>query len=239
MGDVMLIALCDDESFELTHLQQLINDYAIKYDHNIHCESFTSGDALLKSDLKFDMYFLDYQMDEMNGLELAEKLRNEKNDLAAIVFLTSYREIVYDCFSVNTYRFLVKPLTEPVLTKVLDDFLKTSILFSRISLKKDGMTESINTKEIYYIEAFKKECTIHLKNEAKVYTCRLYEIMENLHPEFFFQPHRSFVVNMNYILKDDGKTITMTNGDVIPISKYAAKEYRIARSRFLLKYGNT
>lgn len=234
----MLIALCDDESFENDNLYKLINDYAIRYDHDIHCEVFTSGAALLKSDRKFDMYFLDYQMDEMNGLELAGKLRNEKNDLAAIVFLTSYREIVYDCFDVNTYRFLVKPITEPVLTKVLDDFMKTSILFSRISLKKDGMTESINTKEIYYIESFKKECTVHMRDGEKTYTCRLYEIKENLHPEFFFQPHRSFVVNLYYVLKDDGKTITMTNGAEIPISKYAAKEYRTARDRFLLKYGN-
>ena len=43
---------------------------------------------------------------------------------------------------------------------------------------------------------------------------------------------------MHYVLKDDGKTITMTNGDEVPISKYAAKEYRIARDRFLLKYGD-
>ena len=238
MGDIMRIALCDDESFENDTLYKLINDYAVRYNYDIHCASFTSPAALLRSDLKFDLYFLDYQMDEMNGLELAEKLRNEKNDLAAIVFLTSYREIVYDCFNVNTYRFLVKPITEPVLTKVLDDFLKTSIVFSRISLKKDGMTESINTKEIYYIEAFKKECTVHLRNEEKTYTCRLYEIKENLHPEFFFQTHRSFVVNMHYILKDDGKTITMSNGDEVPISKYAVKEYRMARTQFLLKYGN-
>ncbi len=234
----MLIALCDDESFENVNLNNMINDYASRYDYDIRCESFTSGAVLLKSDRKYDMYFLDYQMDGMNGLDLAKKLRNEKNDLAAIVFLTSYREIVYDCFDVNTYRFLVKPITEPVLTKVLDDFMKTSILFSRISLTKDGMTESINTKEIYYIESFKKECTIHLRNEEKTYTCRLYEIKDNLHPEFFFQPHRSFVVNMHYVLKDDGKTITMSNGDEIPISKYAAKEYRLARTQFLLKYGN-
>ncbi len=234
----MLIALCDDEAFENNNLHKLINDYAIKYDYDIHCEEFTSGEELLKSNLKFDMYFLDYQMDEMDGLELASKLRNEKNDLAAIVFLTSYREIVYDCFDVNTYRFIVKPITEQTLSKVLDDFMKTSILFSRIALKKDGIIQNINTKEIYYIESYKKECTVCMKGGSEVFNCRLHEIGEKLHPEFFFQPHRSFIVNMFYIVKDDSKFITMSNGDTIPISKYLVKDYRIAHSQFLLKYGS-
>lgn len=235
---MMLIALCDDESIENKNLCKLIDDYAIKYDYDIRCETFTSGAALLKSDLKFDMYFLDYQMDEMNGLELARKLRNEKNDLAAIIFLTSYREIVYDCFDVNTYRFIVKPITEQALTGILDDFMKTSIVFSRLSLKKDGIIESLNTKEIYYVEALKKDCVIYLKNDEKTFNCRLYEIKEKLHPEFFFQPHRSFIVNMNYIVKDDGKNITLSNGDIVPISRNFTKDYRIARTNFLLKYGN-
>ena len=74
----MWIAICDDEKKEAENLCALIDDYAAKNDYDIHCRCFLTGKSLLACEKQFDMYFLDYQMAEMNGLELEKKLREEK-----------------------------------------------------------------------------------------------------------------------------------------------------------------
>ena len=72
----MHIALCDDEVYETDHLCALIEAYAIQKDYDIRCTKFNSGKDLLKAD-KFDLYFLDYKMDDMNGVEVALALKEK------------------------------------------------------------------------------------------------------------------------------------------------------------------
>ena len=70
----MRIALCDDEPHITEELEQLIRVYAFSRNYEIQCERFTDGHDLLQSD-KFDLYFLDYRMDAMDGIELGEPPR--------------------------------------------------------------------------------------------------------------------------------------------------------------------
>ena len=72
----MNIALCDDEGFENDNLYSIINEYAVKKDYDIRCTKFTSPKELLQRE-KFDLYFLDYIMNEMNGVELAKELKKK------------------------------------------------------------------------------------------------------------------------------------------------------------------
>ncbi len=113
----MLIAICDDVKAENDLVVNLIDDYAVRYDYDIHCKAFSSGEDLLRSDQIFDMYILDYQMDGMDGMELADKLRKEKNVESYIVFLTAYMHFVQEAFKVNTHRFLHKPVKLRSCTK--------------------------------------------------------------------------------------------------------------------------
>ncbi len=79
----MNIALCDDESFENDNLYSIITGYASKMDYDIHCTKFTSPKELLSRE-KFDLYFLDYIMDEMNGVELAKGLKKKFNNAVTV-----------------------------------------------------------------------------------------------------------------------------------------------------------
>ena len=72
----MRIALCDDEPNITEDLEQRIRAYAFKRDYEIECERFTDGRDLLERG-KFDLYFLDFCMDAMNGIELAQALKEK------------------------------------------------------------------------------------------------------------------------------------------------------------------
>ena len=79
----MNIALLDDEMHENENLRAMIKVYAFERNYDIHCETFTDGRELLKRD-RFDLYFLDFRMDGMDGIEVAKALKEKYNNAVTI-----------------------------------------------------------------------------------------------------------------------------------------------------------
>lgn len=232
----MRIAICDDEPLQLEALQKALTDYAAEHSLELFCDAFSDGESLLKSEKKYELYILDYQMPGLDGLETARRLREEQNCNAAILFLTSYREIVYDAFGVRAYRFLVKPIDKEKLWSALDSLLRSSAMFARLCLRREGGNDILSTKDIYYIEAYKKTVIVRLENETREYPYLISDIEKFLPVDVFFRPHRSYLINFEYVDRDDGKTITMKNGEKIPISKRALQDYRMRRNDYIWNY---
>ncbi|MDD6062292.1 MAG: LytTR family DNA-binding domain-containing protein [Oscillospiraceae bacterium] len=232
----MRIAICDDEPVCIQALCELIRDYAFENNCELQCDRFLSGESLLHTDEKYDLYFLDYQMDGIDGLETARRLRGEKQSHAAIIFLTAYREIVYDAFGVRAFRFLVKPVEKEKLYDALDSLFRSSAMFARLCLRRDGSNDILSTKEILYIEACKKSVLIRLVHDTREYPYLLSDIEKFMPSDIFFRPHRSYIVNFAFVDRDDGKTITMKNGEKIPISKRQISEYRKKRNDYIWNF---
>ena len=107
----MRVALCDDEQHITGELEQLINAYAFARNLDIQCERFTDGHDLLECG-KFDLYFLDYCMDAMNGIEIAEKLREKYSHAVTICYLTNYDAAAAQIINhgIHAEGFLKKPV---------------------------------------------------------------------------------------------------------------------------------
>lgn len=54
----------------------------------------------------------------------------------------------------------------------------------------------------------------------------------------FIKPHRSYIVNLNFIKKISPKGITITNGDNIPISRNSYKDIKKAYIDYSFEGGN-
>lgn len=126
----MKIAICDDEAFWINELQILLKEYYITRHFDIYVSLFSCGTELLMAKDKFDLIFMDYQMENLNGIETARKIRNLNNN-CAIIFVSSYPDIAIDTFEVEAFRFLIKPIDKVKLFKSIDDYrkkLRTTIL---------------------------------------------------------------------------------------------------------------
>ena len=82
---------------------------------------------------------------------------------------------------------------------------------------------------LIYVEALNRRVIYHIKN-GDYLECtadRFSAVCETLmeHPEFIL-PHRSFLVNMNFIQVIQGTNMILTNGKVIPLAQRRVAEVK-------------
>lgn len=224
----MRIALLDDDPKENERLKGLIESYAIRQGYNVVCEKFTSGKELLRQD-RFDLYFLDYVMDEMNGVEVGKALNEKFRGAVSICYLTGIEAAATEVINaeIGAVGFLKKPVFPELLFKKLDRFYKSSF-GGRLQLKKGLSVETVYAREIIYAEAADKRTRVRFSSGEETYRHSFSE-MERILSAYpsFFRIHRSYIVNMLHVKSYDVKSVLMTNGDVLPLkSKDFAKVYR-------------
>lgn len=216
----MRIAICDDEPKENQNLTHLIYDYADENKLEVEVYSFTSGTELIKED-KFDLYFLDYIMPEMNGTQVALALKEKFNDSVTISFLTSYEKAAIELINenVNAIGFLTKPAKKEALFKIFEK-LEKNLFFNNIVLKKDQTAYIFHPQDIIYVEAMRKKVIVHTFDESIEFRLSFADMEENYLPhKLFIKIHRSFIVNLTYIKTYNKKEVTMRGGEIIPIRR--------------------
>ena len=223
----MWIAVCDDDKSENDLVVDLINKYAIKYDYDIHCKAFSSGEALLRCDQIFDMYILDYQLGKMDGMELAGKLRKEKNVESYIVFLTAYMHFIQEAFKVNTHRFLHKPVKPEELYEALNSLMLPTVYSRHISLKRVTQEDIIYTNDIICIEAQGKTSIVTMRTLTVEYNHLIKDIYDMLPKQLFFKVHRSYIINFEYIknYSIQNRLIVMKDGRTVPVSRNLLNDF--------------
>ena len=215
----MNIAICDDEIFETEHRERLINDYALQRDYDLHCRRFTSGAELLLQEEKFDLYFLDYKMGEMNGVELAQSLKEKFHRSVTVCFLTNYEAAALEVINNRVYAdgFLKKPVEASLLEEKLDQFYSLSF-FHRFELRRGSNYQTVYAQDILYAEADDKRVKLHLFDRVESFNYLLRDIEKILQSGgTFYRISRSFLVNMQYVDRYDAKSVTMKNGEVLPL----------------------
>lgn len=215
------IAVCDDERHILEIIKRKLYDYSNSHNWESVVDTFDSGNKLIESDTKYDIIILDYQMNEIDGLETAKLLRQGHNSQACIIFLTSFPEVAIPAYDVDTYRFVLKNNIDIGLTKALDDFRNMQTYDIDLCIKVDREFVSVNSKDIVFIEVVNKICYIHLNTgkviETKTTLSSLYGKLPKTH---FFKIHKAYVVNFSYIARRKENDIYLKSYNLsIPISR--------------------
>ncbi|MCH5186703.1 MAG: response regulator transcription factor, partial [Oscillospiraceae bacterium] len=162
----MKIAVCDDDKAAREHIVSLIKDRT----HETEIITFESGEEMLKSQEDFDISFLDIEMKELSGTDVAKHIRQREKDSAKsiIIFVTGHDRYVYDAFDVSAFHYLLKPINEEKFRTVFERALKelsaTAERTKRyILVKNSGTQQRVYIKDIYYIESANKKVIIHTK----------------------------------------------------------------------------
>ena len=212
----MYIAVVDDEKVIREDICKLIE----KQRPESRVEAFSTGEELLASQGRFDIVFLDIQMDGMNGIEAARSLR-ERQDEIVLIFITGIKEYVFDAFDLYAFQYLLKPLNEKKFAEVLDRAVKEAGRKKEkrgIFIKARNLT--LAQTDILYIESRGKKVEIHTARDEE--SIEIYAAMDELEGQLgegFYRCHRAYIVNMAYITEYGGDSILLTNGDKVYLAK--------------------
>lgn len=224
----MRIAICDDDLQLCNSIKYNIYEYANNHNWEPVVDIYSSGEEIVKTSIKYDIIFMDYQMDGIDGLETAKILRNGANALSCIIFLTNYPQIAISAYEVDTYRFIVKETLFDSLFKALDDYRRSNKQDMKLEIKAEHNTFTIDTSDILFVEVMDKLLLIHLSNGDELRTRgTLHKFCQKLPKMCFVKIHKSFIVNLKYIesYTDNSVCIYKCNQGV-PISRNYLKEFK-------------
>lgn len=225
------IAIVDDELDFLMKLRDMINKYCPDSD-KLNIYEFGSGEKLLYNFKRnmYDVIILDVEMEGLNGLETATKIRSYDN-LVIIVFLTSHQEFALQGYEVKAFRYMLKSQPEPMyqrqLQSVFNEYHQTHLTFP-IQLKNNIRNILIN--DIIYFEVFKRTIVIHTAIGEFEFYGKLKEIESDERLINFVKPHKSYYVNLSYIDNISKNALIMKSNDIIPLSRNLKQ---IVTERFL------
>lgn len=223
----MLAAICDDDKIFCEMLRDLLNEYMHQSSSGFEICEFSSGEDLLGSDKGFDLVFLDHAMPGISGMETARRLRAKKNG-CGIIFVSSYPEIVYESFEVQTFRFLLKPVDKVKLFAALDSFFAERKRMSSLTIYDDGERRPVRTEDILYLEAKGRCCSVVTSDESYVTSKTISQVAELLPQHCFFRIHRSYVVNMHSVVSLGKDDVELTSGVRLPVGRSKAAAFRKA-----------
>ena len=223
----MKIAVCDDDKIIREQIISLIRKELP--DAEIVC--FETGEDMIKSQEDFVISFLDVQMGEVSGIDVAKHIREEQEkkdrEKSIIIFVTGYREYMEDAFDVNAFHYLLKPIDEKKFHAVFSRALKEASAKTEqkkrsVIVKCNGMQKKILLKNIYYIESNNKKVVFHTK-DGNVDTYGRMEDWESELGDLFYRCHRGYLVNLEKITAYNVDTIDVINGDslILARKKYA------------------
>ena len=223
---MLRIALCDDDLNFMQRLQQDIMEwYQGSADSgNVSVTKFSDSKYLARtidSGSGFDVFFVDIEMPQMDGLELAEHIRTHL-PAAMIIFLTSHSEFSMEGYKFGALRYIPKldmarQLPE-ALTAVQAAFTKLESRFLTVRRYSDIMR--VPYQEIIYVRHVLRTSQITTLNLGVIKDGRgLKEIHEQLGDERFIYIDRSTFVNLDHIRQIKGSEVILRNSEHLPISR--------------------
>lgn len=204
----MKIAVCDDDGI----IREQIKDYLKSYSEAAVFD-YSSGKKMISSGERFDLIFLDIEMDDCNGMDIAAELRRKNID-SHIVFLTSHDEFMAEAFKVKAFRFLTKPVKREDFDEALKEAEKEINSRQMVYFTSKGANVSLWNDEIVYIES-SGDGTILYDCSGKSYSItepiKYWESI--LDRKMFYRIHKSYIVSLKYIKNIEKTKVTLLYTD--------------------------
>lgn len=234
MNEKYTCIIVDDESKAIELLADHINEL---YENIDIIGTYTHWQEALQAIRRnnFDLLFLDISMPGKTGIDmiaLAPSLNCE------VIFVTAHPEHALQAFEHLASGYLLKPVDPYILVRTVDKVLRriskptpnlngqNRHTNSLVAIPNSNGIDYFNTQDIVYLEARNRYTQIVTKTSKILSSYNLGYFKTLITDKSFYQVHRSFIVNLNFLkryLKNG--TILTSNGEQIPVSKTVRKEF--------------
>lgn len=222
------MAICDDDITFLDKSEAIVRAYNKTQAAETHIvvEKYPSSSILLDNVMDgdiYDVYLLDIEMPEIDGLSLAQHI-NEIQPKAVILFLTSHDELEYAQagFKVKALRYIHKLNMEETLPEALgaaiQEIQSSDIRYLTLTYYNDSVR--IPYDRIMYIQRVKRVSEIVVKGQEPYRDNHgLMELYEKLNDSRFVYIERGCFVNLDYVLRIGDSQVWLASGEKLPVSR--------------------
>lgn len=225
----------DDEPLALDMVSKFIEQTSFlslqsKFDNAIQALGYVNQNEV-------DLIFLDIQMPDLSGMELARILDGKTNSKKPkIIFTTAYNQFAVEGYKVDAMDYLLKPFSYEEFLKAatkayqfFENQKKNTVTKVEVEkqsdyifLKVEYQLVKVMLKDITYIEAYKDYVKVHLKDKPNpVLSLTSMKSMEDLLPsDTFMRVHRSFIINLDHIDSVSRNVIHIGNAQIVVSENY-------------------
>lgn len=225
---LLRVVIVDDSPEYARILNIKLAQWAKRTGHTIVTDIYTNPIAFVETFAEKSVWnalLLDISMPDMNGLELAAKIR-EQDSIIPIIFISDYLEYCMQGYEVSAMRYLHKDA--PNFDDRLDECLKAVMHAIRMRTDeklvvngKNGIIR-VSYTDIAYIESGNHSIIIHVNGATYTERLTIKQIAEKM-PEYFLTASRSAIVNVKHIDAIIANDVLMSTGDRIKIARSCKK----------------
>lgn len=224
------ILICDDEEYHGIELEKLISVYGNEMEQDLVIDIYNNPVDVLEKVREnkelYDVMFLDIEMPEMTGVELAKQLRKVGAEMV-ICFVTSHTGYALSAFEVDAIGYVVKPVKYLDIKKIIEK-AKIQIYYRMdveeaekkyIEITSGREKVMIELANVIYIEKRRNQCVFHMKDGERVCYDTLGNVYKQLNPQDFIYTHQGYIANFHHIKEVRRDMVCFGCGVEIPISR--------------------
>ena len=221
MNQLLSCIIVDDEPLAV----KLLESFVAKTPELRLLASFTDSVEAINAvkEQKPDLLFLDIQMPDLNGMELAHMIP----PTTRVIFTTAFKEYAFESYEVSALDFLLKPIRYNKFLAAVEkakqwyerepsaDDAKSTSLFIRV----DGELRNVTIDSITYVSGMKDYVMFYLDGESKPLITHLTmkAVEARLPTDRFLRVHRSYIIAVDKIKKIDRNDCIYIGEEIIHV----------------------
>lgn len=217
------IAVVEDDETQLTYVKELMKKWFTGTQNSLKlvtCESAEEFSFKYMETLDFDLILLDIMLREMNGMELAKQIRR-KDKTVQIAFLTGVKDYVFEGYEIGVIRYLLKPVQEKELYKLLEECLVKSHHNSNeyFVFPYQGESVRLSYSNIIYLQVnghYLQMISVDKTYEWKGSLSNTWDVLDK---HRFFLANRSTIINLEHVTKITREQCYFEDGQAVSISR--------------------
>jgi len=221
--------IVDDDQQSINHLKSKLTSFSFV---NVVGEVQNGRSAMaFMREQHVDLLFLDIEMDDINGLELAEHIQSLYDHLM-IIFVTGHPGFALESFAFHPIDYLTKPIDFFRLEKTMHIVRERKSHHTvqeqeqKIGMKVSGGIHIVRVADILYVEKRGRKILIVTHDKEPIYSSDSMKNLETIFSAYdFMRVHQSFIVPIQHIkaiLPDEltrSHKIQLEDGTMIPLSR--------------------
>lgn len=207
----MLIKIVDDDQVFAKKIESMVYDgfKDIFLDYSIDCITSNFEDRYFE---KGDIFFLDIDLKEKNGIKIAEKIR-ENNSNAIIIFVSAMNDMIFDSLIVQPFYFIRKDNFDrdmKIACTLIQKYINKN--HKIITFDFNGRKTSMQLSDIIYLESFLHEITIHAPFNDYKYSSTFNKMMSLINSTNIIRIQKSYAVNLFWVKGIYKEELLLRNG---------------------------